>query len=88
MLATATGQCGVKTGINYMESSSLAVGDKIMVPISGSGIVRFGILKGTIQQDGTIPCTATPEDTVKLVLSPTGLLQVTHTQLQPILSIS
>jgi hypothetical protein len=88
VLATAPTQRGIKTGINCMESSALAVGDKIMVPTSGKGIVRFRVWQGTIQQDGTIPYAATPKDIVQLTLSSTGLMQVTHTQLQPILSIS
>lgn len=84
LLATVSGQSG-NTWLSSISSSALAVGDKLLVPVAGMGIVRIGITGGTLRQEGTYRGSAQivtdATATVGLHLTPRGLVHIGRKQL-------
>jgi len=84
LLATVSGQNG-NTWLRSISSAALAVGDKLLVPVTGTGITRVGIAGSTLQSEGTYRGSAQIVTdtiaTVGLCLTPRGLVHIGRTKL-------
>jgi|GEM_PF-367815 len=84
LLATVTGQSNV-AWLGSVSSAALAVGNKLLVPVTGLGIARIGITGGILHQEGTYrgsaPLVPNATATVGLCLTPRGLVHIGRNRL-------